>query len=202
MTEGWSRYYEATQGGAPRETLLLALDLFEREGRAAGAERLAVDLGCGEGRDTLELLRRGWRVLAIDAEREAIERLRARSELDSDAAARLETRRVSFEEADWRRADLVNSSFALPFCPPAHFPALWERIASSLRRGGRFSGQLFGERDGWAREPALSFQRRAEVEEMLRTFQLERFDEIEEDGKTAIGEPKHWHVFHIVARKL
>ncbi len=82
MTEGWSRYYEATQGGAPRETLLLALDLFEREGGAAGGERLAVDLGCGQGRDTLELLRRGWRVLAIDAEREAIERLRARSELD------------------------------------------------------------------------------------------------------------------------
>ena len=202
MSEGWSRYYDATKGGAPRETLLLALDLFEREGRAAGAERLAVDLGCGEGRDTLELLRRGWRVLALDAEREAIERLRARPELDSDAAARLETRTISFEEADWGRADLVNSSFALPFCPPDHFPALWEQIASSLRRGGRFSGQLFGERDGWAREPALSFQRRAEVEEMLRAFQLERFDEIEEDGKTAIGEPKHWHVFHIVARKL
>jgi tellurite methyltransferase len=204
MTEGWSRYYDAAQGGAPRETLLLALDLFEREGRGAGAGagQLAVDLGCGEGRDTVELLRRGWRVLAIDAEREAIERLRARPELDSDAAARLETQTISFEEADWRQADLVNSSFALPFCPPDPCPALWERIVSSLGRGGRFSGQLFGERDGWAEEPALSFQRRVEVEEMLQAFQLERFDEIEEDGKTAIGEPKHWHVFHIVARKL
>ncbi len=200
MTEGWSRYYDAAKGGAPRETLLFALDLFEREGGAAGGERLAVDLGCGEGRDTVELLRRGWRVLALDAEREAIERLRARPDLDSDAAARLEIRMSSFEEADWPRADLVNSSFALPFCPPDHFPALWERIALSLRRGGRFSGQLFGDRDGWTQEPALSFQRRAEVEGMLQAFQLERFDEIEEDGKTAIGEPKHWHVFHIVSR--
>jgi len=200
MSEGWSRYYDATKGGAPRETLLLALELFESEG-GAGAERLAVDLGCGEGRDTVELLRRGWHVLALDAEREAIERLRARPELDSDAAARLETRTSSFEEADWPRADLVNSSFALPFCPPDQFPALWERIASSLRRSGRFSGQLFGDRDGWAQEPALSFQRRAEVEGMLQAFRLERFDEIEEDGKTAIGEPKHWHLFHIVARK-
>src|SRR6266516_5578178 len=171
MTEGWGRYYEAAKGGGPRETLRLALDLFESEG--GGGERLAVDLGCGEGRDTLELLRRGWRVLALDAEREAIERLRARPELDSDAAARLETRRVSFEEADWGRADLVNSSFALPFCPPDHFPALWEQIASSRRLCGRFSGQLFGERDGWAQEPALSFQCRAEVEGMLQAFQLE-----------------------------
>jgi tellurite methyltransferase len=185
--------------GAPRETLLFALDLFESE---PGGERFAVDLGCGEGRDTAELLRRGWRVLAIDAEREAIERLRARPDLDPDAAARLESRLISFEESDWRGADLVNSSFALPFCPPDRFPALWERIASSLRRGGRFSGQLFGERDGWAEDPGLSFHRRADLEDLLQAVQLERLDEIEEDGKTALGEPKHWHVFHIVARKL
>ena len=203
MTKGWSRYYDAAKDGAPRETLLLALDLFEAEGLTTGAERRAVDLGCGEGRDTAELLRRGWRVLAIDAEREAVERLRARTDLDSDAAARLEARISSFEEAEWgRRADLVNSSFALPFCPPDRFPALWERIPSSLRRGGRFSGQLFGDRDGWAQDPALSFHRRADVEHMLQAFQVERFDEIEENGKTALGEPKHWHVFHIVARKL
>jgi tellurite methyltransferase len=201
MSEGWGRYYDAAKGGAPRETLLFALDLFEREG-GGGRERLAIDLGCGEGRDTVELLRRGWRVLAIDAEREAIERLRARPDRDSDAAARLETLMISFEEADWRRADLVNSSFALPFCPPGQFPALWGRIASSLRRGGRFSGQLFGVGDSWAPDPALSFHRRADVEHMLQAFQLERFDEIEENGSTALGEPKHWHVFHIVARKL
>ncbi len=90
MTEGWGRYYEAAKGGGPRETLRLALDLLESEGVSTGGERLAVDLGCGEGRDTLELLRRGWRVLAIDAEREAIERLRARPDLDPDAAARLD----------------------------------------------------------------------------------------------------------------
>jgi len=200
MSEGWGRYYEAAKGGGPRETLRLALDLFESEG--GGGERLAVDLGCGEGRDTFELLRRGWRVLAIDAEPEAIERLRARPDLDPDAAARLETRLISFEEAEWRQADLVNSSFALPFCPQDRFPALWERIPSSLRRGGRFSGQLFGDRDGWAQDPALSFHRRVDVEDLLQAFQLERFDEIEENGKTALGEPKHWHVFHIVARKL
>ena len=202
MTKGWSRYYDAAKDGQPRETLLLALDLFEAEGVITGAERRAVDLGCGEGRDTAELLRRGWRVLAIDAEREAVERLRARTDLASGAAARLEARISSFEEAEWGRADLVNSSFALPFCPPDRFPALWERIPSSLRRGGRFCGQLFGDRDGWAQDPALSVHRRADVEDLLQGFGLERFDEIEEDGETALGEPKHWHIFHIVARKL
>jgi trans-aconitate methyltransferase len=46
-----------------------------------GRDFFAVDLGCGAGRDTAELLRRGWRVLAIDAEAEAIRRLLERRDL-------------------------------------------------------------------------------------------------------------------------
>ena len=69
MSRPWSRYYAAA-GQDPRETLLAALERFDAEGRAG----LAVDLGCGTGRDTFELLRRGWRVLAIDAQSEALYR--------------------------------------------------------------------------------------------------------------------------------
>jgi len=35
----------------------------------------------------------------------------------------------------------------------------------------------------------------------LRPFDVELFNEIEEDGTTVVGDPTHWHVFHIVARK-
>ena len=64
----WTRYYAAA-GNEPRETLVHALTLHDSEGRPPG---LAVDLGSGTGRDTFELLRRGWRVLAVDAEPAAI----------------------------------------------------------------------------------------------------------------------------------
>jgi tellurite methyltransferase len=110
MSTNWTRYYDAA-GEQPRETLLFALERFEAEARAAGRELFAVDLGCGSGRDTAELLRRGWRVLAIDAEAEAIERLLARSDLGS-AAGRLETQVARFEDAAWPEADLINSSCA------------------------------------------------------------------------------------------
>jgi tellurite methyltransferase len=202
VSSKWQRYYEAA-GDAPRETLLLALARFGREGAGTPGthDRFAVDLGCGTGRDTAELLRRGWRVLAIDAEAEAIERLERRDDLGDRPDERLATQVARFEKATWPPADLVNSSFALPFCAPRHFPAVWNRIVTSLRPGGRFSGQLFGDRDGWATESDMSFQTRGEAEELLRGFQLERFDEVEEDGTTAVGDPKHWHVFHVVARK-
>lgn len=197
MASDWTEYYEAT-GDEPRSTLLEALERFDDE---EPRQRFAVDLGCGTGRDTLELLRRGWRVLALDGTAEAIERLRARPDLSGRERRRLETRVVRFEDADWPAADLVNSSFALPFCPPEAFPALWRRIERSLRGGGRFSGHLFGDRDGWSDQDDLSFHTRAKLDELLAGFQVERLEEVEEDGLTATGKPKHWHLFHVVARR-
>jgi SAM-dependent methyltransferase len=186
----WARYYDASND-EPRETLLYALERFgDRPGR------LAVDLGCGAGRDAAELLRRGWHVLAIDSEEEGLERLRARPE----SGPALETRRARLEEAKWPTADLVNSSFALPFCAPDRFPEVWARVFASLPPGGRFSGQLFGDRDEWAAD-GLTVHTRAEAEALLADFELERFDEVEEDGRTALGAEKHWHIFHVVARK-
>lgn len=140
-------------------------------------------------------------MLAIDGEAEALDRLRRREDLPSDSSDRLRAVRSSFQEAAWPDADLVNSSFALPFCPPRAFPGLWRRIERSLRAGGRFSGHLFGDRDGWSGEEEMTFRTRGQVEALLASLEVERLDEIEEDGKTATGKDKHWHLFHIVARR-
>ena len=197
MPGDWIRYYEAA-GTEPRSTLLEALRRF---GDEEPRERFAVDLGCGTGRDTVALLRRGWRVLALDGTSEAIERLLVRDDLADAERGRLETRVARFETAEWPAADLVNSSFALPFCPPNEFPAVWKRIVRSIDVGGRFSGQLFGDRDGWSDEEDMTFQTRAEVEALLSRLEIELLDEVEEDGATAVGEAKHWHLFHVVARR-
>jgi tellurite methyltransferase len=188
MTE-WKRYYDAA-GDEPRATLLAALEGFTAPG-------VAVDLGCGTGRDTVELLRRGWHVVAIDSEAEAIRRLRASTGDDE----RLQTQVARYENAALPSCDLVNASWSLPFCAPGVFGVVWERIVDALRPGGRFCGQLFGERDEWAVEEDMTFHTRAEAESLFSAFDLERFDEVEEDGKTALGQPKHWHVFNVVALK-
>ncbi len=196
--EDWRKYYLQTGAGPPRETLMFALDRFETE-PFEGPYRSAVDLGCGNGRDTRELLRRGWSVLAIDGEPTAVEELRARPDLPADA--RLATSIARFETATWPESHLVNSSFALPLCPPETFPALWQRITDSLLSGGRLSCQLYGDRDSWAGDPTITFLTRPEVEAMLADLTVEHFREEEDDSVTPRGTPKHWHIFHIVARK-
>lgn len=191
----WVTYYQAVEGRPPRETLLKALDAFS----ALPQPRFAVDLGCGDGRDTVELLRRGWRVLAIDGEEKAFDRLLKRPGLQHDL---LRTQHMRFEALSLPAAvDLINASFCLPFCPPADFPILWQTIVTALQPGGRFCGQLFGDRDSWARFLHHTHHTRQQVEALLQPFEVEWFDEEEHPGVTAIGEEKYWHIFHIVARK-
>lgn len=193
---GFSAYYAATRAGGPRKTLLAALAAF------APSAGFAVDLGCGTGRDTVELLRRGWRVLAVDTEASAIAELTVRPEAAA-ARERLETLVAKFEEVALPDCDLVNSSFALPLCPPAAFPPLWQRIHAALRPSGRIACQLFGPRDSWAaRRPAITILARAEIEVLLAGLVIEMFDEEETDAVTPRGEIKHWHIFHVVARRI
>jgi hypothetical protein len=116
-------------------------------------------------------------------------------------AATVSTGRVGrYEKVEWPEVDLVNASFSLPFCPPEAFPAVWSRIVGSLRGGGRFAGQFFRPKDDWART-GLRTWTRVEVESLLAPFEVEMLDEHDRDG-WVFTKPKHWHVFHVVARKV
>jgi SAM-dependent methyltransferase len=187
-------YHDAVAGRPPRSTLLRALAAFDAEGCIG----FAVDLGAGEGRDAVALLQRGWSVLAIDGDASALARLRSRP--DVPAGARLVTLAASFADAEWPPADLINSSFALPLCPPERFPALWARLRASLRPGGRFAGQLYGERDSWAGRPGVTFHTRDAARALFGGWTIEMFDEEETNAVTPRGEAKHWHIFHVVAQ--
>jgi len=193
----WAAYYEKTGMRPPRKTLIFALDRFDAEGRPANA--FAVDLGSGSGRDTIEILRRGWPVLAVDSAPAAIEQLLARADLPD--GARIETQNRRYEDMTLPPCDLVNAAFSLPLCPKEAFPAVWAKIVGALRPGGRFSGHLYGDRDSWAGDPTMTHLTRDEAEALLAGLEVEMFEEEEDDSVTPRGMAKHWHIFHVVARK-
>ncbi len=194
----WVRYYDAVAGRPPRDTLLRALSAIEAEG-GPGPNALALDLGAGEGRDTVELLRRGYRVIAIDVEPRAFERLRARADLVRPEA--LETIIGRFEDIDLPEADLINASFSLPFCRAERFAAFWPRLFAALKPGARFAGHLLGKRDDWAHDPDVTALDTEAVNGLLAGLSVEYLWEEETDSATATGTPKHWHLFHVVAKK-
>jgi SAM-dependent methyltransferase len=191
----WAAYYEKLRERPPRRTLLAALDRFG----ATPVDALAVDLGCGDGRDVIEMLRRGWRVVAVDAEPEALRQLQTRPMPPGRDLTPIQAR---FEEVPLPIGlSLVNSSFAMPLCEPEAFHRLWERIRDALPTGGRFSGHWYGPRDSWVGRPGMTFVGRDEALSLLDGLELEMFEEEEDDGVTPRGNAKHWHIFHIVAQR-
>jgi hypothetical protein len=106
----WIGYHDAQEGREPREVLTEVLRAFDAEGRVGSA----VDLGCSDGTDSLAL-ERGWDVLSIDAQADAIRRLRARH--TDDVAARSTTVVSPMHAVDLPPTDLVFASFSVPFCP-------------------------------------------------------------------------------------
>ncbi|HCF2593837.1 TPA: class I SAM-dependent methyltransferase [Pseudomonas aeruginosa] len=187
-----SRFHAASLGAPAHPTLLQALSHWQDE------PGLALDLGCGSGRDSLELLRNGWAVQAIDRDADALRLLR--DQAPEAHRARLETRQAGFESLVLPTAQLVNASFALPFCAAPVFSRLWREIESTLAAGGLFAGHLFGERDQW-RERGLTLHSREQAQALLGDCQVLQFEELEWQGRTALGRDKHWHLFAIVARR-
>jgi trans-aconitate methyltransferase len=193
----WDDYYQKIQGRAPRQLLVDALEKFP-----SGEALQAVDLGCGDGTETVVLLARGWNVLAVDGESSAIKRLMEKLPQDAQVEQiRLRTQVAKFEEVILPATNLIHASFSIPFCHPDHFPILWGKITSALKPGGRFAGQFFGVHDTWADNKDMTFHTETQVRTLLEKFETEYFHEQDEDGEAANG-PKHWHVFTVIARKI
>jgi SAM-dependent methyltransferase len=186
--------YHAAQKRAPRALFLAALELLGEEPHG----RQAIDLGCGNGVDTLHLLEKGWRVHAVDERPEAIARTTARvppalrDELSSEVAP--------FERATLPAADFIYAGVSLPFCKPEHFGAVWAGVRDALMPGGRFAGHLLGPHDDWAPQAGVCSFARAEVLALVSGLQVERLVEVDEEGPSRLG-PKHWHLFELILRQ-
>lgn len=198
----WDEYYDQVADREPRELLVGALALVEAgDGDDGDGPRQAVDLGAGAGTETLALLRAGWAVHAVDVTAASIARVRSRAER-AGVAAHLTTATARFDRVGrLPPATLVHSSFSLPYCAPDVFPAAWETATTAVVPGGWLAVNLFGDRDDFADNPTVTTLPEERIRGMLDGFDLHSWEVEDEDGVTASGEAKHWHVVSVVARR-
>ena len=157
----------------------------------------------GRPRDAAAMLVAGLTVLAIDRSAAAGKALADRFPAETRDG------RLTFRQADFATdalklptACLINASFCLPTCPPENFPALWAAIAGALAPGGLFAGHLYGPNDSWAlRGDGLTIHTRESLADLFAGWEMVLDEEEESESVTPRGHAKHWHVFHIVARK-
>jgi len=200
----WDEYNAHQLGRRPRPSLDMALDAVgpSTSPEASGAPtegRVAVDLGCGEGVEVTALLEQGWTVHAVDGEPAALRRLAERT--PAEHAGRLHIHHLAYAEIDTLPpADLIHSSYALPYCAPEHFPTAWSAVRAALRPGAVLACQLFGPHDTSFGDPEMTFHSADQARALLDGLEIVHWDEEDADGMAYTG-PKHWHVFHVVARR-
>lgn len=205
-------FLEASADWPPRATLMAALShLAEPSSAVPGAEApRAVDLGCGAGTEAIELLRRGWVVDAIDGHAACLEFTRRRAEA-AGTAERLRTTRSAFEELSLppRTYAIAHAGFSIPFCRAASFDRLWSVVTESVRPGGCFAGQFFGVREPLilaAAPGSVVFHDRDSIQRLLGprnrpSWRALNVEEVDRPGRGPRGEPKHWHVFHVLLER-
>jgi SAM-dependent methyltransferase len=185
----WEKFVAATRDEPPWPRLVRAAEMFESVGDA-------LDVGAGAGRDTAFLLDHGWRVTAIDSSPSALKAL------ERFAHHNLRVVSTQVEAFVPSAYDLVNAQNSLPFIGPEQFAMTVQRLRDSVRPNGVLAATFFGKRDEWnVAGTNLTFSTRAEIEELFHDWDVIELTEVEEDGRVATGAPKHWHLYHLIARR-
>ncbi|MSR89369.1 class I SAM-dependent methyltransferase [Patescibacteria group bacterium] len=188
----WENYFENTKSYPPAPLLVKAMEYVKVKNKA-------IDIGGGGTlKDTKYLLSQGFETTIIDKEK-AVE-----DSVQNIKSNELKFFRTDFADFDFpqNEYDVAAAIYSLPFIHSSKFTGVFEGIKKSLVKNGIFCGQFFGNRDEWHLNKNLTFVTKEEAQLMLGDMNVILFDVKEFEGKTADGNPKHWHVFDIIARKI
>lgn len=116
------KYYENTDNAVPQHTVEKFIKMNVKTGKA-------VDLGCGAGRDTIFLIKNGWKVLSIDKEDTSKV---ISTKLNSEELQRFEFKCQNFENIELDKTNLIVANFSIPFCNKDYFNELWKKITNSI----------------------------------------------------------------------
>ncbi|QUJ67840.1 class I SAM-dependent methyltransferase [Photobacterium sp. GJ3] len=196
MMIDWTDYIDKTNGYNPSQLLM------RMEYMLQSLDGLHVlDCGCGAGNDLAFLIQKGAMVSGFDASRYAIDICGKRLSHQANHIIRLE--HASFEDFDYHRYDVVVCNSSLYFCKEVSFEQVWRKITHSIVLGGLFCGTLLGNEDGWNNfEFDTTSFKKPEVFTLFSDFEILLFEERNKDGFSSNGQAKHWHSFHVIAKKI
>lgn len=187
----WQQYYDKalSRKHSPRTALAASLN--------KSSSRSAVDCGCGTGSDIHYLDQIGYRVHGFDINPDSVHICQTRFANNS----LIDISCNSFEDYDYPPCGLLIANASLYFSDPGHFPATWARISASIEPGGVFAGDFMGLNDSWVAnsQHQINAMTESQILALFEQFEVVRFQEHDEPGTTALGRPKHWHTFSVVA---
>lgn len=193
MDKDWNDFFEEKRNAPPREYLVDAMQFVVNKG-------VALDIGAGTLRDSKFLTEQEFeKVVAFDPS------MRMFEFFEDIAQEKLELQVSSFEIFDFKKDtyDLINAQYVFPYVSSYGFEIRFQLMLDSLKEDGLLVATFFGDRDSWhvSGEQANIFQTKEEIQVLLKDLKILQDIEIEKDD-TVNGKEKHWHRFHITARKV
>lgn len=127
------KYYENTENALPHPMVKKFINMNNNP-------KYAIDLGCGAGRDTIYLIKNGWKVLSIDKEntREIIS-----SKLNNEELKNFNFECQDFENIELEKNNLLVANFSIPFCNKDYFNEFWNKISNSILQERILRWELF-----------------------------------------------------------
>lgn len=164
---------------------------------------VAVDLGCGINATTLELLKRGWKVYAVDSSEDVIKRLEKKFSSMKESwieNGQLVLVKQSIEKFKFpEKVHLVIATESLPYCNPKSINKIFLEIKKALLPQGILACNLFPYNDnaiannlmrgmfgGWMTTKNV-------VEAVVKSIDFSTWSVTE--GTSPSGKAKQFHVF-------
>ena len=156
------------------------------------SDKVATDLGCGAGNDTLYLLQNGFKVNAIDKE-ETVENILENRYHGNNLNIVID----DFSKMNLPSTDLFIANFSMIFVDDIDTTMM--NVLSSLNTNGFFIGNFIGVEDDWSSTRTTTTKE--ELENIFSDYKIMYFSE-EKYYKDSFNEKnKFWHMYTIMARK-
>lgn len=140
----------------------------------------ALDLGCGAGLDSAELIKLGFDVLSVDISEQALLKAQALGHISNACVADAEAFALGVHQAQF---DLILANLSLHYMPHENLRLTMRRLLQALTPGGQFIARFNHQSDvNFGADKADEqgyFRRIEEGEETLKVFYtFERLDKI------------------------
>lgn len=158
--------------------------------------QLAIDMGCGAGRDTKYLLKNKWKVVAIDKEN-TCEMLT--NNLNEKEKSNFKFIQEDINKIELPKCQLINAMNVLNLSnyKKEKFMKLWDKIEKSLELNGYFVGNFFGIEDEWNNKyHKMIFFTKEEINKMFENFNIIYFQEFKGNTITGLGKNKNAHILY------
>ena len=157
---------------------------------------IALDLGAGNGGDTVFLLEKGHKVYAVDFQEESMKRIK--ENVDEKYQHNLTLINSSFEDLDWStfpQFDLIIAFRSISFIQSKDFYTVWDHMYTGLKDDGIVIVKLFGKQNTAILNYTMTLFDKKEIDQLINKFDPLYVNEILREQK------KIRHEFDLIIKK-